>query len=444
METFRDILLQQVDTLQRYFDSCADEVTHPNDSRMSPDILDIDDFDDENVEEPHFTGVRHRDKGCTHESLAIHASHSIDFRGEAITFKATTAGILETLSFCIDLVAQREELWRRRVEKEVDRRKKAEELYKQAHEKLDEAKNTRPIVLGGPDYEEGPYCAIGEDEFFDAIDAALDKQDKEDELLLRHRNVVALPSAPPPLPMPSKTRLTPEIDKMVAEHINLLRAGCGLNKGNWECIADDGGMKVYRLELEEDGLVLDPLRAVQTVQGVTAHELCHYFYDPSIRMDWDLTLRLVACRSRRSRPTPASPTRPCTGACCAIDVAAADSLFWSQIRQVRDEEDEEAQPIWTASSTTRPSHPSCPVVKCVRIHLNVAFICQTMIDPPSEVEQLTRDHIRTRITYTADVNPGGWAPATVIRAVYKREYPRFVKRFSQFVKDVTANKPILF
>lgn len=54
---------------------------------------------------------------CSLESLATHASHSIDFRGEAITFKATTAGILETLSFCVDLLGQREELWRRRVQK---------------------------------------------------------------------------------------------------------------------------------------------------------------------------------------------------------------------------------------------------------------------------------------------------------------------------------------
>ena len=31
-----------------------------------------------------------------------------------------------------------------------------------------------------------------------------------------------------------------------------------------------------------------------------------------------------------------------------------------------------------------------------------------------------------RITYCSVVNPGGWAPASVLRTVYKREYPRFV------------------
>ena len=31
-----------------------------------------------------------------------------------------------------------------------------------------------------------------------------------------------------------------------------------------------------------------------------------------------------------------------------------------------------------------------------------------------------------RITYCSVVNPGGWAPASVLRTVYKREYPRFL------------------
>lgn len=42
------------------------------------------------------------------------------------------------------------------------------------------------------------------------------------------------------------------------------------------------------------------------------------------------------------------------------------------------------------------------------------------------------------------VNPGGWAPASVLRAVAKREYPKFLKRFTSYVQDKTAGKPILF
>lgn len=42
---------------------------------------------------------------------------AIDFKGEAITFKATTAGILATMSHCIDLLTKKEEHWKRKYEK---------------------------------------------------------------------------------------------------------------------------------------------------------------------------------------------------------------------------------------------------------------------------------------------------------------------------------------
>ena len=49
--------------------------------------------------------------------LQQHGAHAVDFKGESFTFKATTAGILATLSHCIDLMAQREDSWKRRLEK---------------------------------------------------------------------------------------------------------------------------------------------------------------------------------------------------------------------------------------------------------------------------------------------------------------------------------------
>lgn len=49
--------------------------------------------------------------------LQQHGAHAIDFKGESFTFKATTAGILATLSHCIDLMSQREEAWKKRLER---------------------------------------------------------------------------------------------------------------------------------------------------------------------------------------------------------------------------------------------------------------------------------------------------------------------------------------
>jgi collagen type IV alpha-3-binding protein len=42
---------------------------------------------------------------------------NIDFRGEAITFKATTAGIISSLNYCIDVMNKREEYWKKKFDK---------------------------------------------------------------------------------------------------------------------------------------------------------------------------------------------------------------------------------------------------------------------------------------------------------------------------------------
>lgn len=46
-----------------------------------------------------------------------HGAHAIDFKGEAITFKATTAGIISTLSHCIELMSQREDAWKKKYDR---------------------------------------------------------------------------------------------------------------------------------------------------------------------------------------------------------------------------------------------------------------------------------------------------------------------------------------
>ena len=35
------------------------------------------------------------------------------------------------------------------------------------------------VLKGGPDFEEGPHSQIGEDEFFDAVESALDRLEEE-------------------------------------------------------------------------------------------------------------------------------------------------------------------------------------------------------------------------------------------------------------------------
>lgn len=47
-------------------------------------------------------------------------------------------------------------------------------------------------------------------------------------------------------------------------------------------------------------------------------------------------------------------------------------------------------------------------------------------------------------SYNPKVNPGGWAPASVLRAIAKREYPKFLKRFTSYVQEKSSGEAILF
>lgn len=53
--------------------------------------------------------------GSTPTSPIINARH--DFRAEVATFKATSTGIISTLSYCIEAMIKKEEHWQKRLEK---------------------------------------------------------------------------------------------------------------------------------------------------------------------------------------------------------------------------------------------------------------------------------------------------------------------------------------
>ena len=57
-------------------------------------------------------------------------SFNFTLQGESITFRATTTGVLTTLQHCLDIINERDESWKKRIEKEIERRRKSEDLYK--------------------------------------------------------------------------------------------------------------------------------------------------------------------------------------------------------------------------------------------------------------------------------------------------------------------------
>uniref|UniRef100_A0A4W5L2N6 Ceramide transfer protein n=1 Tax=Hucho hucho TaxID=62062 RepID=A0A4W5L2N6_9TELE len=419
METFRDILCRQVDTLQKYFDGCADGVSKDEFQRDRVVEEDEDDFPTSTRPDGDCLYNNNGSKEKLFPPANPKGMNGIDFKGEAITFKATTAGILSTLSHCIELMVKREDSWQKRLEKELEKRRRVEDAYKSALSELKKKSH-----YGGPDYEEGPNSLINEDEFFDAVEAALDRQDKIEEQVRYYFTLLASYHL--------------HVEEMVQNHMTYSLQDMG-GDANWQLVVEEGEMKVYRREVEENGIVLDPLKATHAVKGVTGHELCHYFWDTDVRNDWETTIEnfhvvetlsdnAVIVYQTHKRVWPASQR---------------DVLYLSAIRKILATNESDPD-TWLVCNFSVDHDNAQPTNRCVRAKINVAMICQTLVSPPEGNKEISRDNILCKITYVANVNPGGWAPASVLRAVAKREYPKFLKRFTGYVQEKTSRKPILF
>ena len=318
----------------------------------------------------------------------------VDFKKEAFTFKATTAGIIATLTNSIELMTQREDQWKKRLEKEQERRRSIEAQYKRSYAELEETRRVlaelqldlqknvvlqkqlqeqqssqQVILIGGPDYEEGPHSMIKEDEFFDAIDAALDRSDQQEEDMRQLKLRTMTLSKPLEVIPPERCdhALWPEIERITMEQLYYDRLEVedtpASGGGAWELFAEDGEMRLYKRELEIDGLVCDPLKAVHTVRGVTAHEVCHQFFSPDVRFDWENTLdsmkvvedinpNTLIFHQIHKRVWPA---------------AQRDTVFWSHIRRVDSE---------TLRANGHPNSSSKPQPD------NVWIVCNNSVDRP--------------------------------------------------------------
>ncbi|CAH8428746.1 unnamed protein product [Schistosoma turkestanicum] len=582
----------------------------------------------ESSRQQHHSNSRYND---LRRILQQHGSHAIDFKDEAHMFKAITTGILTNLSQSIDLMQQHEENWRKRLEREIDKRRRLEEMqkamtfellqlrnlvglssaaitqtttsttvhYQPTHSRVfsygssldfkhftaDHLKesllkcnqittatttstnnnnnvgigdnrgdslntlntvNDNIVRLVGPDYEEGLNSPMHEEEFFDTIDAELDKMEQNEVRLAALKTASeAIRSA---RAMPSNHPLYYELNKIVKMHMknftntqifdyssklcsNSMSSSTGTLSShiinghshihsqettgsdeipeNWRIVVQDGDMIVFRRELiSDDGVVLDPLQAIHVVHGVTAREMCTYFWDVRYRMEWEFTV---------DHP-------PAVLEVCGDDTVVThqiykrvwpttqrDSLFWSHICPVnpiqtnssptsnsptdsQNTNNDHVNPtsIGTTAFTSNGSLPSQSIPSnhildgwmvvnmstdylsdkippspspTIRLGLEVVLFCRTEIlsndssssedfkkpnsshhddDDDNGQHKLTRDQLCTRLVYMANINPGGWVPAAGLRTLAQREYPRFLKRFSAYVKEQTQNKQPLF
>ena len=207
------------------------------------------------------------------------------FRADCLTFKTTTDNLLDLCKQCVDVSLQQDEKLRKKLDDESKKRKKFEEMYKTLHM---EQKMSPVNVRGGPDFEEGPHSVLTTEMWFDALDSAIDKLDENSY------NPVDMKKSLVKVPVScgaqrTQHRFSEACDNYVKENLKYAFSSADEidNEDGWELMHSEGEMRVYRKEVEIDGLVLDPLKATHQVDGITAEEMCRWFFDPDVKMEWE-------------------------------------------------------------------------------------------------------------------------------------------------------------
>jgi collagen type IV alpha-3-binding protein len=134
------------------------------------------------------------------------------------------------------------------------------------------------------------------------------------------------------------------------------------------------------MEREVDGIVVDPLKALHSVKGVSAREYIDLFFDPTIKMEWDdttervetvqtLTPHTVILHQVHRRVWPA---------------AARESLFWSQRHNVTNlvrSSHPEVHSAWlVCNHDTDFVDVQLANSRNVRVKLTIAMLCQTVLE----------------------------------------------------------------
>lgn len=165
-------------------------------------------------------------------------------------------------------------------------------------------------------------------------------------------------------------------------------------------------MRLYKREVEIDGLVCDPLKAVHVVRGITAHEVCHHFFSPNVRYEWENTLESMKVIEEIN-----SNTLILHQIHKKVWLAAQrDTVFWSHIRKVpidelfkkqsEAEKENHLRPddVWIVCNNST-SYIEVPLGRCLRMKITVSMTCETYIDKPVDAKEVKRDHLVTKIIY---------------------------------------------
>ena len=381
-------------------------------------------------------------------------------REETVTFKATTAALLTAMSQSMDSIRVREEKMRQRIEQEVEKRKQAEATAEAvlmtltAHSPNQTLNHMTDSSDSDCENAHGKWRLLtSEEEFFDALETntaiaaqALDNKSVEN-LIIETTSIEEQKVDSEDVPFdsyPSHHRFSELVREKVSNYSRYAFEKVE-DSTIWSLVHDDGDMKVYRRELEENSIVLDPMRATYIAKGISAHELTHIFFHKDTRLSWENTIESMQTLEeldpwttiykhmhKRIWPSTQRQTIFCSNICKLSDAVSPDNSLGDTYFVINFSVD----------------HPEAKEMsKYIRMRVNISLTCQTFSNKiviQDQMGGLTRDDINCKIIYTADVHPGGWVPPAVVRNIGKRELTKFMKKISSFCYQQCKLSPIRF
>lgn len=226
------------------------------------------------------------------------------------------------------------------------------------------------------------------------------------------------------------------------EHSQSLYSSADNTQG-WTKFHTEGEMTLYKREkTTPDGRVIDPLRLFSRIDKVSAYEALFYFWDTKVRLEWEHTIQevkiletldpfTIVTYQTHKRVWPSS---------------RRDSVYLSNLEKIDFKTDDPCYiDTWIVTNFS-VEHDDAKLENIkdddVRVFINICMMCQTFkIDKDKPV---SRDNIYTKVIYIAQVDPGGWVPPVALRAVYKKEYPKFMRKFTKYmIGKVGKNKDVL-
>eukprot|EP00056_Hartaetosiga_gracilis_P010365 m.152451 g.152451 ORF g.152451 m.152451 type:complete len:859 (+) comp13302_c0_seq1:185-2761(+) len=347
----------------------------------------------------------------------IEGSNHRDVHRQKALLKSTSSGLIRSLKEWMDLMVKREDEWKRKYDR-------ANEKRRRAVEELRALKEERGPTMLGPDMEEGPHSTMNEDEFFDALEIGLDQLDAEEEQTRRERELeekrdaIKLEDDSPP------HRFNAFIEENLQKNLELALESVDKI---WQLTHEENAMKVYSRESNDT----DQQKCFHFIKGITAKELCMFYWDGKIRLEWEHTIEKLFFLEWLDKST-----------CIQHNIhkrvwptAQRDSCILSHLRRLDDN-------TWVVQNKS-VEHDDAPSDKFVRLSANILMHATTTYPDDIPRDQLTRSDVGTNIIFLCYIHPGGWAPKSVVKAVARREYPKFLKNIEQHSLKFYNNKPIM-